>query len=135
MESDLMRFLMKQATRLGARLFRQNTGQGWIGRSQRFDRPGMVEVKPGDVLVRSARAFHAGFEGLADLGGWTPVEVTAEMVGSTIAVYTQVEVKENGRVTPAQMTWISAVQRAGGRAGIARNEQDLRAILGGNPSA
>lgn len=127
-EADLMRRLQKLASSLGARLFRQNSGMAWIGKAERG--PGTVRLGPGDVVVRNARPFHAGFTGMSDLGGWVPVEISASMVGSTIAVYSQVEVKLNGRPTREQIAWIDAVNRAGGRAGVARSEDDLKKILG-----
>lgn len=127
-EADLMRRLQKLASSLGARLFRQNSGMAWVGKVERG--PGNFRLGPGDVVIRSARPFHAGFNGMSDLGGWVPVEVTASMVGCTVAVYSQVEVKLNGRPTKEQIAWIDAVNRAGGRAGVARSESDLKKILG-----
>lgn len=129
-ETPLMREMLIEASRLGARLFRQNTGVGWIGKAKRISRACSIPVKPGDVVISAARPFHAGFEGLSDLGGWVPVVVTPDMVGKTIAVYAQVEVKDGARVTEAQRRWIEAVLKAGGRAGIARNMSDLAAIVG-----
>ena len=126
-EIDLMRQLQIAASQLGARLFRQNTGVAWVGKVEK--RTGMVRLNPGDVVIRNARPFHAGITGMSDLGGWIPVEITAEMVGSTVALYAQVEVKENARPTPEQLAWIAAVKKAGGRAGIARSEDDLTQIL------
>lgn len=127
-EIELMRRLQVLASKLGARLFRQNSGMAWVGKVERG--PGTFRLAPGDVVIRNARPFHAGFPGMSDIGGWVPIEVTASMVGSTIAVYTQVEVKVNARPTPEQLAWIKAVNKAGGRAGIARSENDLREILG-----
>lgn len=132
-EADLMRRLQILASKFGARLFRQNTGMGWVGKAERITRPNVVRVGPGDVVIRNARPFHAGVEGMSDLGGWVPVTVTPDMAGSTIALYVQVEVKENARPTKEQLAWIDAVNRAGGRAGIARSEDDLRNILNGHP--
>lgn len=130
-ESDLMRRLQMAATKLGARLFRQNVGLAWVGDARRFSRREYVLALPGDVLVRRARPFHAGIAGMSDLGGWVPVTVTHQMVGATVAVYLQVEVKENARATKEQTAWIEAVQAAGGRAGIARSDDDLSAIIRG----
>lgn len=122
------------ASRLGARLFRQQTGMGWISNKvERGTKLGRtVKLYEGDIVLRKARAFHSGFDGWSDLGGFTPVEVTADMVGTTIAVYAQVEVKENARPTAEQLAWIAAVNKAGGRAGIAHNETELANILRGN---
>lgn len=126
-EIDLMRRLQKLASSLGARLFRQNTGQAWVGKVERG--PRTVRLNAGDVVIRNARPFHAGFTGMSDLGGWVPVKITPDMVGSTIARYAQVEVKENARPTKEQIAWIDAVNKAGGVAGIARNDEDLHNIL------
>lgn len=117
------------ASQMGARLFRQNTGMGWIGKARRISRAGPVPCKPGDVVISSARPFHAGFEGWSDLGGWTPVLITPDMVGQTVAVYLQAEVKDKGRASEAQLRWIDAVNRAGGIAGVVRTEDELRALL------
>lgn len=130
-EADFMRSLQILASKLGARLFRQNTGQAWVGNARHFSRSEMVRVEPGDVVIRKARPFHAGFTGMSDLGGWTPVAVTADMVGSTVAIYTQVEVKLGTKATKEQTAWIDAVRKAGGRAGVARSEADLSAIIHG----
>ena len=128
-ETPLMRELMIAATRLGARLFRQNVGVGWIGKATRITRAKHVQVYPGDVILSNARPFHAGFEGLSDLGGWVPVKVTPDMVGQVIAVYAQAEVKDKGRASAEQLRWIDAVDRAGGIAGIVRSEDDLRGLF------
>lgn len=131
-EADIMRLLQRTASALGARLFRQNTGMAWVG--NKIERgPRSVRLGPSDVLIRDARPFHAGVEGMSDLGGWVPVVITADMVGSTVALYAQVEVKTGtGRASPAQKAWIDAVNKAGGRAGVARTDEDLTAILSGH---
>lgn len=103
----------------------------WVGKVERGNGR-MVRLGPADVVLRNARPFHAGIAGMSDLGGWAPVEVTAEMVGSTVAVYAQVEVKEDARTTKEQLAWIEAVNKAGGRAGIAHNEAELSEIIRGH---
>ncbi|HEY5797701.1 MAG TPA: VRR-NUC domain-containing protein [Bosea sp. (in: a-proteobacteria)] len=128
-ESDLMRRLQIRASQLGARLFRQNTGLAWVGNVTTIYGDRFVRVKSGDVVIRNARPFKAGFKGMSDLGGWAPVTITPEMVGSTLPVYAQVEVKGDARPTKEQLDWIEAVKKAGGRAGVARSEIDLARIL------
>lgn len=128
-ETDLMRRLQIAASRLGARLFRQNTGMAWTGKIEKGWPGRRVVMRHGDVLLRNARPFHAGFKGMSDLGGWTPVTITSDMVGETVAVYAQCEVKENAKPTKKQIAWIKAVNAAGGRAGIVRCEADLIRIL------
>ena len=54
-----------------------------------------------------------------------------EMVGSTVAVFTSIEVKTpTGRLRPEQQQWLDAVQAAGGIAGVARSVEDAEALLG-----
>jgi len=130
-EIALMRDLQKLASRLGARLFRQNTGMAWVGKVEKGYPGRVVRLNAGDVVIRNARPFHAGIAGMSDLGGWVPVDVTPEMVGSTVALYAQVEVKAGARTTQEQRDWIAAVNNAGGRAGVAKNADDLTAILSG----
>ena len=67
--------------------------------------------------------------GSSDLIGWTPVLVTPDMVGKTLAVFTACEVKgPSGRPTEAQLNFITQVLRAGGFAGIARSPDEAVAI-------
>jgi VRR-NUC domain len=62
--------------------------------------------------------------GSSDLIGWTPITVTPDMVGKTLAVFTAVEVKtDRGRPTDAQLNFIEQVLKAGGLAGIARSPE------------
>lgn len=135
-ELDFMRRCMKRATDAGARLFRNNVARAWVGnRVEKFNGPQNVHVEPGDVVIRNARPLHAGLaEGSGDLIGWVPVEVTPDMVGQTVAVFASVETKTaRGRATAGQKAWASAVDGAGGRAGIARTDADLDNILSGAP--
>jgi hypothetical protein len=73
-------------------------------------------------------------KGSADLIGWRTITVTPDMVGQQIAVFTSIEVKTpTGRVRPDQTAWLSAVQAAGGIAGVARSVPDaLKIIADGN---
>lgn len=63
----------------------------------------------------------------SDLIGWTPVVITPEMVGKTIAVYTALETKEEGYKPSgvkqiehyeAQQRFCGIVAKAGGISGI-----------------
>jgi len=69
-------------------------------------------------------------KGSADLIGWKRVTVTENMVGSTVAVFTSIEVKTStGRLKPEQQQWLDAVQAAGGIAGVARSVEDAQSLL------
>lgn len=120
-ETNIVRGFLIHASKLGARLWRQNTGRGWIGDATKFTRAQTITVQPGDVLIRKARPFHAGFEGLADIGG---ISQTGQ--------YVAVEAKTaTGRVTDEQRAFIRMVRSFGGLAGVARSDADVEAILRG----
>jgi len=121
-ETDFMRRCMKRATTLGARLFRMNVGLAWIGDA--------IRNKDGSITIRHPRPFRAGVPGMSDLVGWVPVTITPDMVGTTVAVFASVETKAaRGRATDEQKNYLAAVSAAGGRAGIARKDDDLTMIL------
>jgi hypothetical protein len=117
---------LKIGSQTGLRIFRNNVGMGWVGASVRISKSGPYYCNVGDVIVRNARPLHAGLiEGSSDLIGWKSVEITPDMVGKTVAVFVAVEVKtEKGRVTSEQRNFIDTVNKFGGIAGIARNEDE-----------
>lgn len=123
------------ATRLGARLWRMNVGFGWIASPQdthKATKPVRVLMQPGDVLLRQARPFRAGVEGMSDNGGFVPVVITPEMVGQTVAVSLWVEDKQgSGRPSIEQKAFIGFLRRMGGRAGVSRSDDDTAAIIAG----
>lgn len=125
-ESEFTRRCMKLATTLGSRLFRNNVAQAWVANK-------VIDLPGGDKRLVNPRPLHAGLvAGSGDLIGWTPVLVTPEMVGQTLAVFTSVETKSlTGRARAGQPEWADAVRGAGGYAGFARSEDDLRDILCG----
>lgn len=63
--------------------------------------------------------------GSSDLIGWTPVTITPEMVGRTVAVFTAIEVKQPGKYpSPEQRQFLANVTKAGGISGTARSPED-----------
>lgn len=106
--------------------FRVNVGQGWTG-SQVDRLPG------GKVLIHDARPFTTGLPaGFSDTFGITPTIVTLEMVGQTIGIFHAIEYKgAQGRVSPKQQAFIDAVNRNGGRAGVAKSAVDAVQIAMG----
>lgn len=130
-ESAIMHRILLACSKGATRLFRQNVGTGWVGKSCRFSRAETVIVQPGDVLLRNARPLHAGLcEGSSDLIGWTTVEITADMVGRRVAVFAALEVKTPlGAATVEQKQFITAVSAAGGIAGVVRSERQAEDML------
>ncbi|MCZ6501866.1 MAG: VRR-NUC domain-containing protein [Gammaproteobacteria bacterium] len=132
-EAPLLKRIMLACSRGSSRLFRMNVGMGWIGNTvKRFSshRHINIHVHPGDVLIRNARPFHSGIKGMSDLIGWSSVVVTPEMVGTTVAIYSAVEVKQkSGRPTDDQKIFIDNVRRCGGLAGVARSVEEAQGVL------
>ncbi len=115
-EIDLVKQLQIRASELGHRLWRNNSGVGWAGGQVRVSEPTMVFMRPGDVLVRQARALHAGLApGSSDLIG-----LTAQ--GRFIAVECK---SERGRATEGQENFLETVHRLGGLGILARVVADL----------
>lgn len=122
-ERDITNPILKAASKLGARLFRQNTGVGWIGRTLRRSE--------GTLTLADPRPLHAGLcVGSSDVIGWTPVVITPDMVGARVAVFTALEVK-TGRLkaTEEQERFIEAVRAGGGIAGVVRCTEDAVGLI------
>lgn len=112
-------------SKLGGRLFGVTVGKFWTGFK-------VGTLANGDTVLRNARIVNVGLKGMSDLAGWIPVVVTQEMVGTTVAVRLDIEVKTTDRPSPEQIAWIDAVNKSGGRAGIARTpEEAVRIVTAG----
>lgn len=111
-------------SKIGARLFNTHVGKFWAGFK-------VGTLANGDTVLRNARIVNVGVKGQSDLNGWIPVVVTPEMVGKTVAIRVEIEVKTNDRPSTEQIAWIEAVNKNGGRAGIARTAAEAVRICGG----
>jgi hypothetical protein len=131
-ESNLLRqILLTISKRLpNVRLFRNNVGVGWAGK--------LVNISALNVTaIQNARPLRAGLcEGSSDLIGWTSIEITPEMLGRKVAVFTAVEVKKpGGKATAEQLNFLQRVKDAGGIAVLGFDEEqtvgDIRRMGGG----
>jgi len=113
------------------RIFRNNTGSAWIGASVKFTKRQSVNVEAGDVLIKNARFFNAGLcVGSSDLIGIKSTEITPDMVGQKIAIFTAIEVKQpNGRTSKEQTNFINMVNSLGGIAFIAHSDDEAKSFL------
>lgn len=110
-ETNISKKIQMQLCRFGARLLRNNTGLFWSLDKKRKMRAGLGA-------------------GTSDLIGWTQINITAEMVGKNVAVYTAIEVKRGNNTTQEnQSDFITAVQHAGGIAGAAWSPEDAINII------
>lgn len=74
-------------------------------------------------------------KGSADLIGWRTVVVTPDMVGRRLAVFTSIEIKTpTGKLRADQQAWLTAVEGAGGIAGVARSVTDAEQLLANTPT-
>lgn len=125
-EPELIRRILLAGTAEGARLFRQNVGQGWAGKAVH---------RGSTVVIENARPLHAGLcKGSSDIIGWRPVVITPDMVGQTVAIFVAIEAKTGRlRTTADQQRFLDAVEKAGGIAGVARGVDNAVAMLNTNP--
>lgn len=119
-EKTLLSNIQVTASRIGARLFRNNVGTGWVGKITRATKVMTTKIGPGDIVIRQARPLHAGLcKGSSDLIGWTPITIQEDMVGKTVAVFTAIECKTGHvKTTKEQADFIKYVRARGGKAGI-----------------
>lgn len=120
-----------------SRLFRLNTGRAWLSA---LGPNGVKRLENGDVLVKAARPIAIGLSatngdpivGAGDLQGWTRVEITPEMVGKTVAVYTSIECKreKGGRTSTEQANWAELITRSGGIGIIANSLGVAKMMIG-----
>lgn len=116
-----------------ALIFRANVGKAWQSNDVvKVPRKMPVVMGPRDVLLKNARPFETGLPpGFADLFGLVAVEITPDMVGQKLAVFTALEVKDGARVSPLQKNFINAVNDNGGRAGVVRSVDDAERLVFG----
>lgn len=105
------------------RMFRNNVGTGWIGKTGR--------TKSGAIIIENARPLHSGLcVGSSDLIGWTSIEITPEMIGKKIAIFTALEIKtQTGKISKEQTNFIETVNRFGGIASVLRSVDDLNNLF------
>lgn len=108
-EANILQAVRLYASKLGLRLFRNNVGL---------------------FTTNTGRKVRTGLcKGSSDLIGWTPITITQDMLGKTVAVFTAVECKtEKGRASKEQLNFIEQVKANGGFAVIARGEQDIHEL-------
>lgn len=128
-ETNVVKDIILACSRGASRLFKLNTGVGWVGNFKRVKamlvatsfrplRAGLI-LANGDVL-----------EGASDLNGWTSKVITPDMVGLNVAIYTVIEVKDlKGRTADHQKKFIANVRAAGGIAGVAKTPEQAQAII------
>ena len=89
------------------RLFRINSGSGFVGR--------IVKRGGGGIVLADARVLRAAPTGWPDLCGWESVTITPEMVGTVIARFLGEEFKgAHDKLRPEQARLAECLIRMGG---------------------
>ncbi len=107
-ESEILKRIQIELAKDGVRLFRNNVG--------------CLKDERGRYI------YYGLCVGSSDLIGWTPVRINNRHVGSTLPVFTAIEVKTPaGRLTHEQQQFLSAVQMQSGIAMVARSVEMAQA--------
>jgi RNase P/RNase MRP subunit p29 len=119
-EAELMRRIQLRASEMGLRLFRNNIGIGWVGKTIRT---------PQGIVIKNPRPLHSGLaNGSGDLIGWTPVKITESHIGKIFAVFTNCECKSpsgRGRVSADQKNFHRVVTESGGSSCIVKSMDEF----------
>lgn len=105
------------------RLFTNPCGKAWVGKFVR---------KIGDLVhLLGGHPIDFGLEfGSPDLVGWRVVTVTPDMVGTRIALFVGIEVKQQkGKMREKQKTFMARMVKDHCLCGIARSVQDAINIV------
>jgi hypothetical protein len=109
-ESPLAKkILLKIGSMPGIRIFRNNVGLAYQGKTEFFENPRRV-------VIKNFRMIKFGLlVGSGDYIGWKTVTITPDMVGKKIAQFLSVEVKtETGVRSEEQKNWAEIVRFNGG---------------------
>ena len=121
----LKRTLLALGRISAARLWRNNTGQAWMGHAVRVARAGLIDVRPGDVVIRQARPVQFGLPGSGDIHGLRTITIRPEHVGMKIGQYVSVETKTaKGRQSEQQVKFGRMVTARGGLYIVARDADE-----------
>lgn len=123
-ETQLYTDILTAHSRGNTRLMRINAGMAYQGR--------VIERSPGRLVLAPWYPIRLAVEGVSDLLGWTTEAVAGDGGLDRVAVFCAIECKVGRKKpTPEQAAFIDVVQRAGGRAGVARSVQDAGIIIRG----
>ena len=97
------------------------------------DHPDVLAFRQQSGVFRSMdgdRVVKVGLPGMADLGMIVPMKITPDMVGKTVGVAVQPEIKtRRGRQAEDQHTWQAAVARSGGVYRLLRSADAMHALI------
>jgi hypothetical protein len=118
-QSERLNRLRIHASENNGRLFRNNVGEAWAGKSKWV----LTNIGKLFTLLSPSRIKFGLTEGSSDLIGWKTIEITPDLIGRKIAVFWAVEEK-TGRDTLSeeQANFLNQVSSSGGIAELAISE-------------
>lgn len=123
-ETDLKNEVMLEVGRGDTRIFRNNVGVGWCGKTQH-----VVDRGVKSVIIKHPRPLIAGLcKGSSDLIGWRSVTITPDMVGQKVAIFMAIELKLRTKPSTEQKTFLDAVSGAGGIAATVYSVEDAKKL-------
>lgn len=133
-ETALIRRLMLAAPKYGARLMRNNVGQGlMIQHPDPATRNALIQRCIAMAEAAGGSGYRVQFglcEGSSDLIGFLPVDITPDLVGQRVAVFTAIEGKSaTGRPTERQRAFLAMVEAHGGIAAVVREVSEICQVL------
>lgn len=104
------------------RVFRNQVGGGWTGKSKR--------TRENRVVIEAPRFVHFGLPpGSSDLVGWRERKITQDDVGKTIAQFVCIEIKTaTGRLDPDQKRWLELAEQMGCEVHVVRSVEEAQEI-------
>lgn len=115
-------------------MFRINTGQAWVsggGPAQRRTDGSVLLPFGRPIALGLAYVTGKSVTGASDLGGYTEMTITSEMVGKKVAVATFIELKKTkgGARSAEQIQFVDTIAQAGGIAGFANSPEAAKKII------
>ena len=124
-EKELSNRIKLAVSNLGAKIFNNPCGVGWLGRVD------PTKTRENTVTLKGASRLAFGLiPGSADLIGYYPVKIDPTMVGKTFGLFVSLEVKAPGnKPSEKQENWLRAAKEAGCLAGIVYSEEDAYSVF------
>ena len=125
LEVNVQNLIRSECGQGATRLFRQESSYFYTGR--------LGKLRDGTRVLLHPKEVRVGFDGQPDLGGWTSVTITPDMVGQVVAIAVQIEVKrpKKSKVSELQAAFIAFCRSVGVRAGVAKSVADAQKIIDG----
>lgn len=121
--STLFKHTQLLFSKLGHRLFRHNVGVAYQGET--------IRMKNGDILIKNPRTIRFGLvEGMGDGVGWTRRQVTPNMLGKYVLIFTTAEIKYGkDRLSSKQLSIHNFINDNGGISYIIKSISDADSLI------